>query len=93
MKETYDEKGNVCDNQDDFNIALKKGIRYTEKETMKEVRPLVYVYLLLWFIFITWACLLALKVTDPVQRTVHLVLAIMASPIYIIASYLGGMKM
>lgn len=89
MTENSDQK-NVCDSQDDFNVALKKGIRYTENETMNETRPLIYVYLLLWFIFVTWACLLALKVRDPIQRTTHLVFAIMASPVYIIASYLGG---
>jgi len=86
--EKYDPKQNVCGNQDDFNMAVREAAKYTEKQELEKMKPMIYVYLVLWFIFITWAVMLALKVS-PQDRVIHLVFAIMAPPVYVLASYLG----
>lgn len=81
----------VCQNQDTFNQSLRQAIKYNEKQD----RPKKLVQLILlaiYMIFIVWALLLASKVSDVEGRKLHFVLAMVFSPIYIIAYYLGGMQ-
>lgn len=79
----------VCKSQDDFNKAFREALKYNNKENWKKTKGWVYVYLVLWVVFFVWAIMLAMQVQDPKGRTVHLVLAIIAPPVYVLAYYLG----
>lgn len=92
MEENYDPSKPVCDNQSDFNIAVRKALKYNMKEDMKKAKPWIYVYMVLWAIFFVWAVIIAMKVAPAgAERTEHLVFAMVFSPIYVIAYYLGMM--
>jgi len=91
MRESYDGR-NVCDNQKDFNVAVRKAVENNREEIVKEVEPLLYVYMILWLVFFVWALMLAMQVPKGPNRVVHLVLAMAFSPLYVIAHYVGAMK-
>lgn len=82
----------VCDNQNDFNVAVKNALKYNVKETEKKMKPYIYVMLVLGVIFLVWAILLAMQVAPGPGRVVHLVFAMMFSPMYVIAYYLGMLQ-
>jgi len=77
----------VCQNQDTFNKSFHEAIKYVEKKNEPRKWVQVVVFLLL-VVLITWALLLSMKVS-PSQRTLHIVLALVFSPVYIIAHYLN----
>jgi bacteriorhodopsin len=90
--ENYDPNSNVCDNQGDFNQALRAGIKYNNKQNMKKAQPWIWVYLGLYVVFFFWAIILALQVSKGPQRTMHVTLAIVFAPAYVLAYYLGMLK-
>ena len=90
-QENYDPNKPVCDNQDDFNHAFRKAIKYNNQENMNKAKPWVYVYLVLWMIFFVWAVLLAMQVAPGPERVEHIVFAMVFSPVYVLAYYLGAM--
>lgn len=83
---------NVCENQDKFNVAIQKAINKNNEDALNSMGPWLYVYVLLGLIFFVWAIMLAMKVPQGSQRVLHLVLAILVSPVYVISHYLGEMK-
>jgi len=89
LREGYDPNSNVCTNQDDFNEAFRKALKYNDKENMKKAKPWVYVYVVLWVIFFIWAIMLAMQVPPGPERIEHLIFAIVFSPAYVLAYYLG----
>jgi hypothetical protein len=82
---------NVCNTQDDFNIAFDKALKQNNKDAMKKARPWVYVYMTLWMIFFIWALVLAMQVAPGPNRLVHLVFAMVFSPVYVLAYYFGAL--
>ena len=90
--ENYDPSQPVCDNQDDFNHAFRKALEYNNKENYKKNKPWMYVSLVLWIIFFIWAIMLAMKMPQGPERVVHLVFAMVFSPLYVISYYLGAMN-
>jgi len=91
-EEHYDPSKPVCDNQADFDIAFRKAITYNNKQSEKKAKPWMYVYLVLWLIFIVWALLLAMQVAPGHERIEHLVFAIVFSPVYVLAYYVGALS-
>lgn len=91
MKEFYTGK-DVCATQDDFNVAFDKALKQNNKDAMKKMAPWVYVYMVLWLIFFVWALVLAMQVASGPTRVVHLVFAMVFSPIYVLAYYLGALE-
>lgn len=91
VKEFYT-GSNVCDTQDDFNVAFDKAIKQNNKDAMKKSTPWIYVYIVLLMIFFVWALVLAMQVPPGPGRLVHLVLAMVFSPIYVLAYYLGALE-
>lgn len=91
IEEKYDPSKPVCDNQDDFNQAVRKALKNNYKEEMKKVRPWIFVYMVLWLIFFVWAVLLAMQIPAGPERVEHLVFAMVFSPIYVLAYYLGAL--
>lgn len=91
-RENYDPNQPVCNNQDDFNEAVNKAIKYNNNENMKKAKPWIYVYLVVWLIFLIWAIVLAMQIAPGHDRVVHLVFAIVFSPAYVLGYYLGAMS-
>ena len=87
--EGYDPMGNVCANQDDFDQAVHAAIKYSRKKKMQDCKPWGYVIVVLWFICLVWALLLAMQVPAGHERVEHIVFGLIFSPVYIIAHYLG----
>jgi bacteriorhodopsin len=92
VRERYDPNANVCDNQADFNQALQAGIKYNNQQAVKQAGAWMWVYLVLYLVFFVWAILLAMQVAQGPDRTVHLVFAVVFSPLYVLSHYLGMMK-
>jgi cytochrome bd-type quinol oxidase subunit 2 len=89
IKENYDQDKPVCDNQDDFNQALRVAIKQNREDLMEEQKPWLLVYTVMWLIFMVWAILLAMQADS--NRVLHLVIAILFSPLYVISHYLSKM--
>jgi len=82
---------NVCANQQVFNQALYDAVKYNQKEELKKERPWMYVYVILWMVFFVWAIVLAMRAPAGHERIEHLVFAMVFSPVYVLAYYLGLM--
>lgn len=89
--EKYDPNQPVCDNQNDFNIAVQKAVQYDKQQMMKKDKPYAYVYFALLCIFIFWAIMIAMKKSSS-DRIVQLVFAIVFSPFYVVSHYLSLMN-
>lgn len=83
---------NVCLNQDDFNVALRKAIKYNNKENIKKAKPWIYVALALWLIFSLWAIVLAMQAPVGPQRVTHITFAVVFGPAYVLSHYLSSMS-
>jgi hypothetical protein len=88
-KEGYDKDSPVCNNQDDFNQALKNAIQYNNKEAVKRAEPWMTVCALIWLIFFVWALVLAMKLPHGSQKVQHIMFAILFSPAYVLANYIS----
>lgn len=78
----------LCDNQDDFNDAFYKALKYSRKNDDKRMASCVGVYMLIHLLFLFWAIILALKQPKD-QQIVHITLAMVFSPVYVLAYYLN----
>ena len=90
--EHYDPGQNVCQNQDDYNQAFRNAIQYNNQQNINDAKPWMWVYFALYLIFFVWALMLAMRVPYGPERTLHLTLALVAAPAYVLAYYLGVMK-
>lgn len=88
----------MCENQDKFNEAVHKAMKYAkdmrqkeEDKEKEEKNGYMYVYVVLYMIFFIWAVMLALKV-ESADRPLHIALAILMSPIYVLSYYLSGLE-
>jgi hypothetical protein len=89
--ENYDPNMPVCNNQADFNQALRQALQYNADENIREIpTSSMYIYVIVYMIFFIWALMLAVKVNSP-DRALHIALAIVFSPVYVLAYYLGGL--
>lgn len=81
---------NVCQNQDTFNQSLSQAVKYMEKKD-RPSKAVQLVLLAVFFILLLWALLLASK--SGMDKTLHYVLAMLFSPVYILSYYLSKMNM
>ena len=82
----------VCSDQDNFNKAFSKAADEYEKAKMpsvKEMSVAIIIYALLYFLFLVWAIILAMRVQDREHRMLHMVFAIGASPLYVLSHYIA----
>lgn len=91
-REFYDPSKPVCDNQDDFNQALRQGIVFNQQQNLKKMQPYMWVYLIVFLVFFVWALMLAMKVPPGQGKVLHILFALLFSPLYVISHYLGHMK-
>lgn len=95
---------NICSDQDAYNHAFKKALnKYKKDEEIKYglkcgendtgCKVGVVVMFVVMILFYLWALILALKVSDPEHRTLHVLFALATGPLYVLAHYasmLGG---
>ena len=84
---------NVCVNQDTFNNSVYKALKFSEEKMKKRDNkkcPYVTTYGITHIIFLIWAVILASR-ASPTNRLIHMMVAIVLSPLYVIAYYLSMM--
>ena len=81
---------NICDNQKNFSNALYYALKDVRKREKKEITGALTVYLIIHLIFLFWGIVLAVKSQPPDNRVVHITLAIVFGPAYVIAYYLNN---
>lgn len=83
----------VCKDQTTFNSAVYHALRYSENHAYKKVSTVMKVVVaLVVVVLIVWAVALAWRVSGANDRTIHLLLALVFSPAYIIAHYLNSLS-
>ena len=87
--EYYSADASVCGNQADYNQAFRNALKYNRKQNIKQSKPWIWVYMAIYLIFFVWALSLASRVQPGPYRTMHMTLALVFSPIYVLAHYLG----
>ena len=83
---------NVCANQDRFNVAVRKAIRKNNEDAVENSQNWILLYVLLMLGFLIWAVTLAMKMPKGPEKILHLVIAMVASPVYVLAYYVGEVK-
>ena len=75
----------VCNNQLDFNKAFREAsVNYEEKKLSEKVLS----YSIIHIVFLIWGILLAFRST-PDHRLIHITLAVVFGPAYVIAYYIN----
>jgi hypothetical protein len=85
----------LCSDQKTFNRAVRKAIDHIDDVDENDQLNSFGVKLIVSLIMISfylWALLLALKVSDKEHRVLHVTLALLTGPLYVLSYYLGIMK-
>lgn len=78
----------LCDDQDTYNNAFYKALKYSRKKEENKVMGSLCVYMIIHMVFLIWGIFLAFK--QPLeQRVIHITLAIVFSPVYVLAYYMN----
>ena len=81
--------GGVCSDQNPFNNAVYTALKDLDKEDMEKHKSWRTVHIIIWMVFFLWAVFLAMKVNNGPEKIEHLIFAMVFSPIYVLAYYLG----
>lgn len=82
---------NVCKNQQTFDKAFQNALdNYYYNEPQMPV-GITIMYFLLFILFLVWALYLAMKVQISSERIIHIIFAILLSPLYVISYYLNNL--
>lgn len=91
-----DKEINVCTNQNVFNRSLSNALDYSNNKKRQNVMKMIKknkdVYgfvLVLYLILLFMAISLAMRVKDDEHRVLHMLVAIVCPPSYIVAYFLG----
>lgn len=88
-EENYDPYLNICGNQGNFNVAVRRALKFNQKVEMKQNKKFMIASLVIGLILLLWAVNLVKKIPDSIMRREHMVFAILFSPVYILAYYLS----
>jgi len=80
---------NVCSDQKHFNDALYEALRQARRKDANKLSGPLAVYSVIHTIFLIWGIILAFKSQPPQNRVVHITLAIVFAPCYVLAYYLN----
>jgi hypothetical protein len=84
---------NVCDNQQVFNKAVRDAVKHINDEDDNNSNSTAKMLMvLIGLSFYLWALFLALKVADKEHRVLHVTLALLTGPLYVLSYYLGMMS-
>lgn len=83
-----------CTNQNQFNDAFKTALDNYKSDEMKKYdsqyfRTTCFIFSLTYLIFMIWAVILALKISKPDQRILHVTLALISGPAYVFGYYIS----
>jgi hypothetical protein len=83
----------VCNDQQTFNKAVRNAIQHIDddddnKQQNQTAKVIVSVIMLVFYL---WALLLAMRVSDPQHRVLHIICALLTGPLYVLSFYLGMM--
>ena len=82
----------LCSDQKTFNKAVRKAIEHIDDDDESSGFGVKLIASLIMLTFYLWALLLALKVSDKEHRVLHITLALLTGPLYVLSYYLGMMK-
>lgn len=82
----------VCANQDTFNSALETAIEKAREKNRKDNMVANSVMGALYLILLVWAVILAMRISDENTRILHMILAVLFPPLYVISYYIGNMN-
>ena len=82
----------LCSDQKTFNKAVRKAIEHIDDDDESNGFGVKLIASLIMLTFYLWALLLALKVSDKEHRVLHITLALLTGPLYVLSYYLGMMK-
>jgi hypothetical protein len=81
----------ITKNQDNFNDAVYKAIEYSmDKRYDKIDNTALGVYLVAHLIFLIWAIILVSRLPKGPDRLLHLILAVLFSPLYVLGYYISN---
>lgn len=81
---------NLCASQHNFDNAVYKALKYVRKKDEKLMAGPLAVYMIIHMIFLVWGVVLAFKSQPPANRTIHITLAMVFGPAYVLAYYLNA---
>lgn len=79
----------LCNDQDTYNQAWYTALKNTRKKEEKKWSKTLLVYSIIHLVFLIWGILIALK-TPKKYRSLHVTLAIVFAPAYVLAHYLSA---
>jgi hypothetical protein len=82
---------NVCSDQKTFNKAVRHAVRHLDDDDEPRNDTTKMIMSLIVLSFYLWAVLLAMKVADKDHRVLHVTLALLTGPLYVLSYYLGMM--
>ena len=82
----------LCDNQKNFNHAFYTALNNAREEDAKKISIPLVIYLVMHTIFLIWGIILAFKSQPPQNRIVHITLAIVFAPAYVLGYYLNAFE-
>lgn len=81
---------NVCRDQEAFNEALRQGIENYNEDRKMSTGYMTF-YLVLGLVFLVWALVLAYEPKRSHERLLHIFVALLASPLYVLSYYLNNL--
>jgi hypothetical protein len=82
---------NVCKDQETFNDAFKNAVKAQRKSDDKKIRTPLRMYIITHSIFVLWAIVLAMN-TSKTDQVLHLTMAIVFGPAYVMAYYISQLS-
>jgi hypothetical protein len=80
---------NVCQTQHKFSRAVYTALKDARNKDNKLMANAVTIYLCIHFIFLIWGVMLAFKSQPKQNRVVHITLAMVFGPAYVLSYYLN----
>lgn len=84
----------VCQTQIIFNDAFEKAVKNYQLNEIKRMTTgrlgsIYTIATVIYFAFILWAVILAMKIKDQEQRVLHITVALVTGPAYVFGYYLS----
>lgn len=80
---------NICYDQETFNTAFYKALKHYQKKEDKIISGPLASYIIIHTIFLIWGIMLAFKSQPAHNRVVHITLAMVFAPAYVLSYYLN----
>jgi hypothetical protein len=78
----------ICDNQTNFTNAVQSALTTIQQTNQAKYNKMFFIWAIIYVIFLIWGVVLALQIQEPGHRTIHVLLALVFPPAYVLAHYL-----